>query len=111
MRLIIGAGIDDRDLAPAYDVADGTSEGERARIVTEDSADPGADFVDDAGFERKVAIERDVVVVGHGGARVVSRHPEVRALASLEGWRAPPSRLPSRRARKGAHLRMTCSRL
>jgi hypothetical protein len=27
---------------------------------------PGADFLDDSGFEREVAIERDVVVVGHG---------------------------------------------
>src|SRR5262249_37234172 len=35
MRLVIGTGIDDRDVASAYDVADSAGEGERARIVTE----------------------------------------------------------------------------
>jgi len=66
MRPIVGAGIDDRDLASAHDVADGTGEGERARIVAEDPAHAGPDFVDDAWTKRKVAIERDVVGISHG---------------------------------------------
>ena len=66
MRLVIGAGIDDRDLALAHDVADRAGEGERARIVAEDPPHAGAGFIDDARLEREVAVERDVVVVGHG---------------------------------------------
>ncbi|MGX1109388.1 hypothetical protein AB7M47_007771 [Bradyrhizobium elkanii] len=66
MRLVVGTGIDDRDLALADDVADRAGEGERARIVAEDTANAGADLFDHAGLQREIAVERDVVVVGHG---------------------------------------------
>ena len=65
VRLVVGTGIDDRDLALADDVADRAGEGERARIVAEHAPHAGAGFLDDAGLERKIAVERDVVVVGH----------------------------------------------
>ena len=66
MGLVVGAGIDDRDLALADDVTHRAGEGERARIVAENPPHAGADFLDDAGLKRKVAVERDVVVIGHG---------------------------------------------
>ncbi len=64
--LVVGAGIDDRDLALAHDVTHRAGEGERARIVAENSPHPGANFVGHAGLQRKIAVERDVVVFGHG---------------------------------------------
>ena len=67
MRLVVGSGIDDRDLALANDVTDRAGEGERARIVAEDTPHAGTGFIDDTRLERKVAVERNVVVVGHGG--------------------------------------------
>src|SRR6266705_6933635 len=73
MGLAVGTGIDDRDLAAAYDVADRAGEGERARIVAEHTPHAGANLVDDTGTKRKVAIERDVVVVGHGDSCGASR--------------------------------------
>src|SRR5664279_5574790 len=66
MGLVVGTGIDDRDLAAAYDVADRAGEGERARIVAENPPHAGTNLVDDTGAKRKATIERDVVVVGHG---------------------------------------------
>jgi hypothetical protein len=66
MRLVVGAGIDDRDVALAHDVADRAGEGKRAWIVAQNPPHAGAGFVDDARLEREVAVERDVVVVGHG---------------------------------------------
>ena len=66
MRLVIGAGIDDRDVALAHDVADRAGEGERARIVAEHPPHAGPGFVGHAGFQREIAVEGDVVVVGHG---------------------------------------------
>ena len=63
---IVGAGIDDRDLAAADDVTDRAGEGERARIVAENPPHAGANFLDHAGLKRKIAVERDVVVIGHG---------------------------------------------
>jgi hypothetical protein len=44
-----------------------------------------------------------------GGSRYTTRpHPEVRALARLEGWlRAHAEQHPSRLAEDGSHLRMT----
>src|SRR5258708_10730853 len=121
MGFVVGAGIDDRDLAAADDITHRAGEGERARIIAEDPPHARTDFFGHAGFSGEIAVERDVVVVGHGGARfrLVSCHPrmsalaltrEARALASLEGWRAPSPRHPSRRARKCAHLRMTYAR-
>ncbi len=67
MRLVVRAGIDDRDLASAHDVADRAGEGERARIVAKHPPHAGPRLVDDAGLKRKVAVERDVVVIGHLG--------------------------------------------
>ncbi len=72
VRLIVGTGIDDRDLALAHDVADRAGEGERARIVAQDAPHAGAGFVDDARLKREIAVERDVVVVGHGDLPVCS---------------------------------------
>ncbi|MGY3460664.1 hypothetical protein ACVWW5_006114 [Bradyrhizobium sp. LM3.4] len=66
MRLVVRTGIDDRDVALADDVTDRAGESERARIATKHAPHTGADFLDDAGLQRKVAVERDVVVVGHG---------------------------------------------
>ncbi len=78
MRFIIRAGIDDRDLALADDVADRSGEGERARIVAENAPHAGAGFIDDTRLEREVAVERHVVVVGHGDSRcsVIPGWPE-----------------------------------
>ena len=45
MGLVIGAGIDDRDLALAHDVADRAGEGEWARIVAEDPPHARADLL------------------------------------------------------------------
>src|SRR4030095_4203998 len=75
MRLVVGTGIDDRDLPLAHDVADRAGEGERARIVAENAPYAGTGFIDDAGLERKVAVERDVVVVGHGYSNVIPGQP------------------------------------
>ena len=75
MGLIIRAGIDDRDLAGADDVTDRAGEGERARIVAEHAPHAGADLLDHAGLQGKVAVERDVVGVGHGDCLCVApRH-------------------------------------
>ncbi|MBA7705929.1 hypothetical protein ES703_114771 [subsurface metagenome] len=65
MRLVIRTRIDDRNIASAYDVADRAAEGERARIVAENTPHAGAGFFDHAGFKRELAIEGNVVVVGH----------------------------------------------
>src|ERR1700751_4731984 len=65
MHFAIRTGIDDRDLALAYDVADCAGEGERARIVAQHAADTGAYFLDDPGLEGEFLVEGDVVVVGH----------------------------------------------
>ena len=67
MFLAVGTGIDDRDLAVAYDVAHRAGEGERARIVGENAPHAGNDLLGHAGLQRKIAVEGDVVVVGHGG--------------------------------------------
>src|SRR6266487_4775422 len=72
VRFVVGAGIDDRDLALADDVTDRAGEGERARIVAENASHAGAGFIDDTRLEREVAVERDVVVVGHGISSVIS---------------------------------------
>jgi hypothetical protein len=68
MRLVVGAGIDDRNLALAHDVADGAGERERARIVAEHPPHAGPGFLGDTRLEREIAVERDVVVIGHGGS-------------------------------------------
>jgi hypothetical protein len=50
MRLVVGAGIDDGDITLAHDVAHRAGEGERARIVAEDTPHAGTGFVDHAGL-------------------------------------------------------------
>ncbi len=70
MRLAVRTGIDDRDLAASDDVTHRACEGERRGIVAQHAANAGHDLFGDAGFQRKIAIERDVVFgVGHGGFR------------------------------------------
>jgi hypothetical protein len=64
MRLMVGTGIDDGDLAAAHDVADRTGKGEGARIVAQDAPHAGPHFLDHAGQKRKIAVEWNVVV-GH----------------------------------------------
>src|SRR5262249_29301956 len=75
VRLAVRTGIEDRDVAVADDVAHRAGEGERARIVAEYTAHAGPDFLDDAGLEGKVAIERDVVGFGHGSPTLGSHAP------------------------------------
>ena len=70
VRLVVRAGIDDRDLALADDVADRAGEGEGARIVAENPPHARAGFVDDTRFEREVTVERDVFVIGFGHGRM-----------------------------------------
>src|SRR4029453_12076781 len=50
MRLVVRTGIDDRDVALAYDVADRAGEGERARVVAENAPHTGTGLIDDAGL-------------------------------------------------------------
>ncbi len=69
---VVRTGIDDRDLVLAHDITDGAGKGERARIVAENPPHFGTDLVDHAGFQRKIAIERDVVVVDHGACVAIS---------------------------------------
>src|SRR5438045_4991755 len=64
--LIVGTGIDNRDLALPYNVTHRPGEGERAGVIAENPPNAGSHLVDYAGLERKVAVERDVIVVGHG---------------------------------------------
>jgi hypothetical protein len=66
VRGIVGAGVDDRDLAAPDDVADRALEGERARIVGKKSPHPGRGLVDLAGREIQRLVEWDVV--GHGAS-------------------------------------------
>src|SRR5450759_4558513 len=66
--LIVGAGIDNRDLALADDVTHRAREGEGARVVAENPPYARADLVGYAGLKRKIAIERDIVVGGHGNS-------------------------------------------
>ena len=65
MGLIVGTGIDDRDLALAHNVTHRAGKGEGARIVAENPPHAGTDDLGHAGLQRKIAVERDVVVVGH----------------------------------------------
>ena len=56
MRLVVGTGIDDRDLALADDVAHRAGEGERARIVAEHPPHAGADFSTTPGLSGKLRL-------------------------------------------------------
>ena len=107
MRFVVRPRIDDRDLAAADDVTDRAGEGERARIVAENAPHAGADLVDDSGLKREIAVERDVVVIGHGDysvqGTVILRCEHLRASkdGGHRGWSSFEAR------RRGAHLRMT----
>ena len=57
--------IDDCDLAAAHDVTHRAGEGERAWIVAEDPTHGGPHFLDYSRLQRKVAVEGNVVVIGH----------------------------------------------
>src|ERR1043166_4494140 len=58
MRLAVRTGIDDRNLATPYDVADCPGKGERTRIVAEDAPHTGPHLFGYAGQKREIAIER-----------------------------------------------------
>ena len=62
---IVGAGIDDGDLAPADDVAERAFEGERSGVVGHHPAHAGHHLVNRVGREIETLVERNVVV-GHG---------------------------------------------
>ena len=64
MGRIVGAGIDDRDLAPAYHIGIGAHEGERTRIVGHQTADSGSDLAQHAVLEVHGAVEGKI---GRGG--------------------------------------------
>jgi len=64
MGLVDRAGIDDGDSAAAHDVAHGALEGERPRIVAEQSPHPRDHLFDLPGRQVEAAVEGDVL--GHG---------------------------------------------
>jgi hypothetical protein len=63
VRFVVGTGVDDRDVALADDITHRAGEGKRRRVIAEDAAHAGPHFIDSAGLQRKIAVERDVVVV------------------------------------------------
>jgi hypothetical protein len=65
MRGVVGAGIDDGDLAGADDIGVGAGEGERSRIAADQAADQRRQPVDPAGDRGEGGIELDRV---HGAA-------------------------------------------
>src|ERR1700736_3658149 len=60
--LVLGAGVEDRDAAAPDDVAHGTLEGERARIIDQEAAHARHDLLDPPRRQIEAPIERDVVV-------------------------------------------------
>src|SRR5579863_2844157 len=69
MRIVVRTGIDDRDVAAADDVADGTLEGERAGIIGDQRPHPWRHVSRMAGNEVEYLIVGDVVAhAGHGRA-------------------------------------------
>src|ERR1700720_3651116 len=100
MGVVVGAGIEDRHLATADDVADGTLEGERTGIVGGDRTHQWRHLFHRVGLEIERLVERDVVGHAHtllkwaammctARARRASkprfRHPEVRAQRASKG--------------------------
>src|SRR5690349_4257318 len=92
VRFVVRTGIDDRHPAPTDDVTHRAGEGERAGVIAENPPHAWNDFVDHAGLERKITIERYVVALGH---RVLTciyivMHGLCRAFTSLcqptQGW-------------------------
>ena len=64
VRLVVGAGVDDRDLSASDDVGDGAGEGERAGIVGDDPADAWRNLFDLIGWKVEALVEGDVVAHG-----------------------------------------------
>jgi hypothetical protein len=64
MRRIVGTRIDDRDVAAAEDIADGSLERERTRVVGHDSSHARRRLVDRVRREIKILVEGNVVVRG-----------------------------------------------
>ena len=67
VRGVVRAGIEDRDLAAADDIADRALEGERPGIVGDDRAHAGRDLLRPAGHEVKDFVVLDVLAHAHGG--------------------------------------------
>ena len=65
MGVVVGAGIEDRHLAAADDVADRALEGERARIVGRNRAHQRRHLFHRVGLEIERLVERDVVGHAH----------------------------------------------
>ena len=61
MGFVVRAGIDDRHLAAADDVAHRPLEGERARVVAQQAAHARRDLLDPAGRQVEALVESDVV--------------------------------------------------
>ena len=64
MRGIVGTGIDDRDVAAAEDVADGSLERERTRVIGHDPSHARHRLVDRVRREIEFLVEGNVVVHG-----------------------------------------------
>ena len=65
MGVVVGAGIEDRHLAAADDVADGTLERERTGIVGRHRAHQRRHLFHPVGLEMERLVERDVVGHAH----------------------------------------------
>ena len=72
---IVGAGIDDGDLAAADDVGERALEGERPRIVGHHPAHAGHHLVDGVGGEIERLVEGNVVGHGHMSCAGLPAHP------------------------------------
>ncbi len=101
---IVRSGVDDGDLTLTDDVAHRAGKSEGARIVAENTPHAGSHRIDHAGLQRKIAIERDIVGVGHdddlsGGALQVSRPVSMkRAYRSRASTRIAPRVAPTKMA-------------
>ncbi len=78
MRLIVGTGIENDDVALTDDVSDGSGERERSGVWRNDAADQRRRLLAFAGRERKYFVEGDVIewnVVAHrlSMTQVISR--------------------------------------
>src|SRR5258708_12494615 len=82
----IRTGIYNGHIALADDVAVGPGKGEGARIVAKNAPNAGTDLIDHARLERKVAVERDIVVFANGETPTTTLHPqEPRSASSNHG--------------------------
>jgi hypothetical protein len=79
---VVGAGIDDGDTPAPDDIAHRALERERARIVGEQPAHAGRDFLNLAGLEIERAIERNVVCHARAPARRAAAYTGARADAT-----------------------------